>query len=136
MKSTVAEEEESRVVMDEKAAARLVKGLREAFGAGKTRSYEWRVSQLKSVLKMAEDHEQDIADALRSDLDKPELESVVYEVLFNHLLLFLLLKKRKRSFRNFFVRDFHRECSVCVSVILFSLLGEFGFYLYAVFLWY
>ena len=90
MESEMAAAEESRVVVDAEVAARLVKGLREAFVAGKSRSYQWRVSQLKSILKMAEDHEQDVADALRSDLAKPELESVVYEVLFNHLLLFFL----------------------------------------------
>jgi len=83
-----------------------VKGLREAFGAGKTRSYEWRVSQLKSILKMTEDREQDIAEALRSDLAKPELESVVYEVLVNHLLLFFLFKKKKRFIRNVFCSRF------------------------------
>jgi hypothetical protein len=134
MESEMAAVEESRVVVDAEVAARLVKGLREAFVAGKTRSYEWRVSQLKSILKMAEDHEQDIADALRSDLAKPELESVVYEVLFNHLLLFFLRRKGKGLFKMFW--DFLRECSVCVSVILFSFLGEFGFCLYAVFSWY
>lgn len=74
--------EESKVVVDAEAAARLVKGLREAYGSGKTRTYEWRVSQLKSILKMADDREKDIVNALYSDLGKPELESVVYEVLF------------------------------------------------------
>ncbi|XP_062157991.1 aldehyde dehydrogenase family 3 member H1 isoform X1 [Alnus glutinosa] len=90
----MAAEEESRVV-DAKAAARLVKGLREAFGAGKTRSYEWRVSQLKSILKMMEDREQDIAEALRSDLAKPELESVVYEVAMLKNTCTMVIKKLK-----------------------------------------
>lgn len=130
----MAAEEESRVV-DAEAAARLVKGLREAFGAGKTRSYEWRVSQLKSILKMAEDREQDIADALRSDLAKPELESVVYEVLFNHLLLFFLFKKKKRFIRNVFCSRFSSwmPCSCfCDSVFIAWRVCQFGFYLYSI----
>lgn len=62
-------------------ASKLVDALRTTFASGKTRSYEWRVSQLKSLLKLSTDHEQEIVDALRSDLSKPELETVVYEVL-------------------------------------------------------
>ncbi|KAE8100707.1 hypothetical protein FH972_018575 [Carpinus fangiana] len=95
MESEMAAAEESRVVVDAEVAARLVKGLREAFVARKTRSYEWRVSQLKSILKMAEDHEQDIADALRSDLAKPELESVVYEVAMLKSACTMAIKKLK-----------------------------------------
>jgi acyl-CoA reductase-like NAD-dependent aldehyde dehydrogenase len=70
-------------VFDSEAASEMMKELRVAFGSGKTRSYEWRLSQLKSLLKMAEDREQDIVQALRSDLSKPELESSIYEVLFS-----------------------------------------------------
>lgn len=58
----------------------VVEELRGSYASGKTRSYEWRVSQLENLLKLSSDHEQDIVDALRSDMSKPELESIIYEV--------------------------------------------------------
>lgn len=61
-------------------AAELVKELRGSFASGKTRSYEWRVSQLECIMKLSVDHEEDICDALRSDLSKPVLESILHEV--------------------------------------------------------
>ncbi|KAF8023658.1 hypothetical protein BT93_F0989 [Corymbia citriodora subsp. variegata] len=66
--------------IDSKAALSLVAELRGAFASGTTRSYQWRESQLRGLLRMTDDHEQDIAAALRSDLGKPELESILYEV--------------------------------------------------------
>lgn len=73
-------DQSSKVAFDVGAASELVEGLRGAFATGKTRSYQWRESQLKGLLKMTEEHEQDIADALRADLSKPELESFIFEV--------------------------------------------------------
>ncbi|CAK9325423.1 unnamed protein product [Citrullus colocynthis] len=67
-------------VFDAAAATELVKELRGSFGSGNTRSYEWRVAQLESLLKLSVDHEEDICDALRSDLSKPALESVIHEI--------------------------------------------------------
>ncbi|KAI7978886.1 Aldehyde dehydrogenase family 3 member H1 [Camellia lanceoleosa] len=67
-------------VFDTQAARTLVSQLRGTFSTCKTKSYEWRISQLKSLLKLANDHEQDIIDALRSDLSKPPLEAYVSEV--------------------------------------------------------
>lgn len=61
-------------------AAAMMKELRGTFGSGKTRSVEWRRSQLKALLKLAEFHEGEILEALRSDLSKPELESLLQEV--------------------------------------------------------
>ncbi|CAI9764022.1 unnamed protein product [Fraxinus pennsylvanica] len=61
-------------------AAQLVAGLRATFVSGKTKSYEWRVSQLKAVVKLADEREKDIIGALRSDLNKPEFESYVHEI--------------------------------------------------------
>ncbi|GMN45563.1 hypothetical protein TIFTF001_014760 [Ficus carica] len=66
-------------VLGREAASGLVKQLRETFGSGKSRSLEWRESQLKSLLKFVTDCEQDIIDALLSDLSKPPFESVVHE---------------------------------------------------------
>lgn len=61
-------------------ATAMVSELRRTFSTGKTRSYEWRVAQLKSIAKMVNERETEIVEALRSDLNKPEFESVLYEV--------------------------------------------------------
>ncbi|KAM1134612.1 hypothetical protein ACFX19_044417 [Malus domestica] len=67
---------------DSKDALTMVEELRASYNSGKTRSYEWRESQLNNLLKVAELHEQEIVDALRSDLSKPEFEAYVQEVRF------------------------------------------------------
>ncbi|RDX70048.1 Aldehyde dehydrogenase family 3 member H1, partial [Mucuna pruriens] len=75
-------DEESRSqkkVFDAETASSLVKELRNSFGSGTTRSYEWRVSQVKALLKAVLDNEEQIIDALRSDLARPPLETLVYE---------------------------------------------------------
>lgn len=81
-------------VFDAAAAKAVVSELRGSFLAGKTRSYEWRVAQLKSMFKMLDEHEPEIVAALRDDISKPELESSLYEVItrallhqFNYVLL-------------------------------------------------
>ncbi|GAB2252265.1 hypothetical protein Droror1_Dr00005112 [Drosera rotundifolia] len=71
----------SKKAFDAEAAAAMTAELRAAFGAGRTRSYEWRVEQLNAIVKMMEDREREIVDALRSDLGKPEFESVLYEIV-------------------------------------------------------
>lgn len=68
-------------------AAEVMKELRETFASGKTKSYEWRVSQLKALIKLAEYHEGEIVEALRSDLSKPELESFLHEVFIIRSIL-------------------------------------------------
>lgn len=83
-------------VFDSEEALATVKNLREAFESGKTRSYEWRVSQLKALLEISEKHEQEILDALFSDLSKSEAEAFIQEVhkfsIYSLILLFFLLK--------------------------------------------
>ncbi|KAL8059632.1 hypothetical protein ABFX02_03G099600 [Erythranthe guttata] len=54
--------------------------LRAVYGGGKTRDLEWRVSQLKALLKIINLHENEIVEALRSDLNKPEYEAFVHEI--------------------------------------------------------
>ncbi|KAL3638830.1 hypothetical protein CASFOL_016737 [Castilleja foliolosa] len=54
--------------------------LRTVYGGGKTKTYEWRVSQLKALLEITTRHERDIIQALRSDLRKPEQEAFLHEV--------------------------------------------------------
>lgn len=95
--------EEQKKVFDEVAATSLVETLRASYTNGKTRSYEWRVAQLKSMSKMIDEHESDIVAALRHDLSKPELESTVYEVTFNSI-----------------VTDFMSIINACFRMTLFS----------------
>lgn len=65
---------------DGKAAAELVGKLRQSFWNGKTRSYDWRADQLRSIARMLVEKERDIIEALREDLNKPEMESFIHEV--------------------------------------------------------
>lgn len=76
---------------DAEAASRLVNELRRNFASNKTRSYEWRLSQLNALEKLVVVHEQEIVDALRNDLGKPPLETVAYEVSSFTLLLVCVL---------------------------------------------
>ncbi|GMI82933.1 aldehyde dehydrogenase 4, aldehyde dehydrogenase 3H1 [Hibiscus trionum] len=71
---------EDKAVFDTESGKEMVKELRASFVAGKTKSYEWKVSQLKAMLKMMEENEAQIIFALRDDLSKPELESSIYEI--------------------------------------------------------
>ncbi|KAI3745900.1 hypothetical protein L6452_08311 [Arctium lappa] len=83
------------VVFDTVAANSLVKELRSTVIAGKTKSYEWRASQLKSLLKMVEDRDKEICDALFSDLSKPETEAFIHEMALMKASCKLALKKLK-----------------------------------------
>ncbi|GFP89821.1 aldehyde dehydrogenase [Phtheirospermum japonicum] len=58
----------------------MAEDLRSVYISGKTKGYEWRVSQLKAILKITTHHEREIIEALRSDLNKPELEAFVHEI--------------------------------------------------------
>ncbi|MFS7938380.1 putative aldehyde dehydrogenase (NAD(+)) [Helianthus anomalus] len=75
-----SEDSTAPAVFDTDAANCLTKELRSTFLAGKTKSYEWRSSQLKSLLKMLDDSEKQICDALFSDLAKPEMEAYIHEI--------------------------------------------------------
>lgn len=72
--------EEEKQTFDINEASLLVKELRENYKSSKTKTYEWRVSQLKGIEKMLEEKEKAIAEALYKDLSKPELEAFVSEV--------------------------------------------------------
>ncbi|CAL5206628.1 unnamed protein product [Lathyrus oleraceus] len=62
------------------SASILVNELRATFVSGETRNYKWRISQLKQLYKIAENHEPEIIDALLADVGKPPLETVAYEI--------------------------------------------------------
>ncbi|KAG6717039.1 hypothetical protein I3843_04G072000 [Carya illinoinensis] len=72
---SVVVEVEEKPKFDAGKAALLVKELRKSFNAGRTRSFEWRVRQLKSIEKMLEEKEKEITEALFKDLSKPGFEA-------------------------------------------------------------
>ena len=72
-------------MFDGEAAERVVAELRESYNSGKTRSYEWRVNQLKNLLKLIEENEEEMVDKIHSDLHKPEPETFTHEV--RHFIL-------------------------------------------------
>ncbi|KAF1875860.1 hypothetical protein Lal_00006491 [Lupinus albus] len=76
---SVASELEEKQVFDTEKASLLVKELRKSFDLGRTKSYEWRVSQLEGIAKMLEEKEKEIVEALYKDLSKPALESFLSE---------------------------------------------------------
>lgn len=77
----------------------MVKGLRETFSSGKTKSYAWRISQLRSILKFVRCHDEEILDALRSDLAKPDFESSIHEVYDISVPLEFMLVLYENRFR-------------------------------------
>ncbi|XVF39300.1 hypothetical protein PTKIN_Ptkin01aG0023700 [Pterospermum kingtungense] len=91
----MASEMEKKEVFDTESAKDLVKELRASFGSGKTKSYEWRRTQLTAMLKMLDEEEPQIVAALREDLSKPELESSVYEIAMLKNSCRLALKELK-----------------------------------------
>ncbi len=60
----------------------LVARLRATFDSGKTRSLEWRRSQLKAMRKMLTEREAELQQALRADLGKPSLEAYGTDIGF------------------------------------------------------
>ncbi|VVB11647.1 unnamed protein product [Arabis nemorensis] len=76
-------------------ATNLMTELRRSFDSGVTRGTEWRVSQLKKLLIICDNHEPEIVAALHHDLAKPELESSVYEVALLRNSINLALKQLK-----------------------------------------
>lgn len=78
----MARNTKSEVFGSEEALA-MVEELRATFDCGKTRGLEWRSSQLKALIKLSEEHEKQIVQALHSDLSKSETEAFVQEVNYN-----------------------------------------------------
>lgn len=64
--------------LDIKAAIALQ---REFFATGKTKSYEFRKTQLEKLERLIKEHDQIILDALHQDLRKPAIEAFGSEVL-------------------------------------------------------
>lgn len=62
--------------------AKVVSDARAAYNTGKTRPVEWRKRQLKGMIKLLEENEKLICDALFKDLHKPKLESLACDIDF------------------------------------------------------
>lgn len=75
----IAEIEENKE-FDAGEASLLAEELQNVFRSGRTKSYEWRMSQLKSIAKMLQETEKDILEALHKDLEKPEIEAFISEI--------------------------------------------------------
>ncbi|GMI67812.1 aldehyde dehydrogenase 3I1, aldehyde dehydrogenase 3 [Hibiscus trionum] len=88
--------EEVKPAFDTDEAAVLVNRLRKTFNSGKTKSYEWRISQLESISKMVDEKEKQIIKALHEDLSKPELEAYLSEILMVKSSCTLALKELKQ----------------------------------------
>ena len=73
--------------MDDDNFAKLLISQREYFDAGATRSYSFRFSQLKRLLANLKSFEQQLLDALATDLAKPKFEAYASEIapLYNEL---------------------------------------------------
>ncbi|KAJ0969496.1 hypothetical protein J5N97_022373 [Dioscorea zingiberensis] len=77
-------------------AAEMVEELRSGFRTGRTAEYEWRVAQLKGLVKMIDEREDEIVSALHKDLNKPHLESFLQEISLVRASCLLALKELKR----------------------------------------
>ncbi|XP_068647665.1 aldehyde dehydrogenase family 3 member H1-like [Aristolochia californica] len=80
---------------DSDAASSLVRDLRKIYASGKTRDYGWRVSQLRMMEKLVTEREKEILEALRQDLNKPEIESFVHEISLTKSSCQTMLKELK-----------------------------------------
>ncbi|KAG7545125.1 Aldehyde dehydrogenase domain [Arabidopsis suecica] len=78
-----------------KEAALLVEELRSNFNTGRTKSYEWRISQLQSIARMIDEKEKCITEALYQDLSKPELEAFLAEISNTKSSCMLAIKELK-----------------------------------------
>ena len=65
--------------MDNSNPAELVSHLRASFDAGKTRSIEWRLGQLRALERLLVEQESALIEALVADLGKPPLEVYLAE---------------------------------------------------------
>ncbi len=77
----------------------LTHSQRNYFDAGNTRSYEFRIGQLKKLRQALLDHEQAIFDALKKDLGKSNVEAYTTELGMVLTELSLHLKKLKSWMR-------------------------------------
>lgn len=76
----------------------VVAEARTAFISGKTKSFDWRQSQLRALLRLLREREDDMFKVLKEDLGKHRVEAFRDEVLFtciNEIRPILRTKTRK-----------------------------------------
>ncbi|CAI7897712.1 unnamed protein product, partial [Closterium sp. NIES-53] len=66
---------------DDAAAENLLAKLRLKFRSGETRNLAWRAQQLRNLVRMAEEHEDDMMAALKADLGRGRMEALIEVVL-------------------------------------------------------
>jgi aldehyde dehydrogenase (NAD+) len=57
----------------------IVSTVRKSFASNVTLDVKWRKEQLKNLLRMISENEQELVDALKKDLNKNHLETSVFE---------------------------------------------------------
>ena len=67
--------------MESKKISNLLLRAEIAFNSRKTRSYEWRIAQLKQLKKLLKENEVQIIDALAKDLGRPPFEGCGLEII-------------------------------------------------------
>ena len=72
---------------------------REYFDNGNTKSYGFRIEQLRKLKKAIKDNEADILSALKIDLNKPEFEAYTSEIGFLYEEISLTIKNLKKWMR-------------------------------------
>jgi aldehyde dehydrogenase (NAD+) len=65
---------------DDFGARTLVDGVRRSFESGRTRPAAWRLEQLRALRRMVKERSEEILEALRADVGKPQLEGYTTEV--------------------------------------------------------
>src|SRR5690606_36987658 len=64
-------------------ARALVDAVRRSFDSGRTRSEAWQTEQLRSLRSMLKERTEEIVEALRADVGKPQLEGFSTEVAYS-----------------------------------------------------
>ncbi|KAH9717148.1 Aldehyde dehydrogenase family 3 member I1 [Citrus sinensis] len=93
--ATMAAEEKQMQKFDVEKAASLMKELRNNYNSRKTKSYEWRMSQIQSIANMIEEKEEEIIEAIHKDLSKPPFETFISEISMTKSSCKLALKELK-----------------------------------------
>lgn len=83
--------EEERFSMTTIDAPQIVSELRATLRTARTRPAQWRLDQIRAVLKLVNENEDDIYAALHSDLHKSNYESFLTEVDLPYLFTMTLI---------------------------------------------
>ncbi len=89
-------EQQENVTSLETAAATTVRRLRNFFNTGATKSYEWRVQQLNQLIKLLDEKQDELMDALMKDSGKAEFTAYSGDVLFARSEALFALKNLKK----------------------------------------